>query len=234
MATATDSVNSFSGQSKTCTKCGETKVLADFNRHGISKDGRRPDCRECQRARLRRYIKDNREAHNARSRSYYERNKDHVLAKNRAWDTKNQEKRREIALRHTRKKLATPKGRLSQRMRDSLRKALKCRGGKRKRPTFEMLGYTADDLVRHIEKHFLPGMSWDNIGEWHIDHVVPLSVFNFNSPDDIDFKRAWALSNLRPLWAIDNIMKRDRIDAPFQPSFAFSTGEVPSLPMSRD
>lgn len=69
-------------------------------------------------------------------------------------------------------------------------------------------GYTVWELVRHIERQFHPGMTWENYGEWHIDHVIPLSLFVFDSADHPGFKAAWALANLRPLWAEDNLKKR--------------------------
>jgi hypothetical protein len=61
--------------------------------------------------------------------------------------------------------------------------------------------------------------SWSRAG-WHINHVIPISAFNFSSPEDIDFKKCWALKNLRPLWAKDNFSKNARLDKPFQPSLA--------------
>ena len=61
--------------------------------------------------------------------------------------------------------------------------------------------------MTHLERQFLPGMTWGNRGEWHIDHIVPLASFTFTSPDDPEFRAAWALTNLRPLWAKDNIRK---------------------------
>ena len=67
--------------------------------------------------------------------------------------------------------------------------------------------YTLEELMSHLERQFLPGMTWENKGEWHIDHIVPRSSFEYESPDDPEFKQAWALTNLRPLWAIDNIRK---------------------------
>src|SRR3546814_9626669 len=63
-----------------------------------------------------------------------------------------------------------------------------------------------------LERQFLPGMSWDNRGEWHIDHIRPLCAFEFTSPDDPQFREAWALTNLRPLWARDNLRKGGRLD----------------------
>lgn len=70
-----------------------------------------------------------------------------------------------------------------------------------------LAGYTREQLAMHLERQFLPGMSWDNMGEWHIDHIVPRKSFAYATADDPDFKACWALTNLRPLWAADNIRK---------------------------
>ena len=75
----------------------------------------------------------------------------------------------------------------------------------------ELTGYTVPELRDHIEKQFTPSMTWDNYGtSWHIDHIVPLSSFNFETAEDAGFRRAWSLSNLRPLPAKDNLKKRAR------------------------
>ena len=74
-----------------------------------------------------------------------------------------------------------------------------------------LVGYTCQDLRKHLEKLFKPGMSWDNYGKWHLDHVIPLSFFKFNSEEDVEFKMCWRLENLQPLWAEENMSKGDRI-----------------------
>ena len=81
-----------------------------------------------------------------------------------------------------------------------------------------LVDYNLSKLKRHIQKQFVGGMSWDNYGEWELDHIIPVSAFAFTSKDDIDFKRCWALKNLRPLWRKDNRSKGNKITEPFQPS----------------
>ena len=71
----------------------------------------------------------------------------------------------------------------------------------------DLVGYTCEDLMTHLESQFKGGMSWGNKGKWHIDHIIPRSRFNVNSPEDAEFKECWALSNLQPLWAEDNLRK---------------------------
>lgn len=60
-------------------------------------------------------------------------------------------------------------------------------------------------------------MTWENHGihGWHIDHKIPVSAFKFKKPEDEDFKLCWSLKNLQPLWAFDNISKKNKIDKSF-------------------
>lgn len=73
----------------------------------------------------------------------------------------------------------------------------------------EMVEYTAEELKNHLERQFLKGMKWENYGKygWHVDHIVPVSDFNFTSSEDPEFKACWALGNLRPLWSKENHSK---------------------------
>lgn len=69
------------------------------------------------------------------------------------------------------------------------------------------LGYSIDDLKKHLEKQFDSKMTWDNYGiYWHIDHIIPQSCLPYESMSDINFKKCWSLNNLRPLDAKTNIL----------------------------
>lgn len=83
------------------------------------------------------------------------------------------------------------------------------RGLKAGRRWESIVGYRLADLMTHLERQFLDGMKWDNRADWHIDHIVPLATFKFDGADDPEIRAAWALSNLRPIWASDNIRKSD-------------------------
>lgn len=82
--------------------------------------------------------------------------------------------------------------------------------GKGGRGWQQIVGYTSADLKAHLERQFAKGMTWDNYGDWHVDHIVPVSSFVFSSPEDADFKACWALTNLRPMWAAENVRKSDK------------------------
>lgn len=71
--------------------------------------------------------------------------------------------------------------------------------------TFEQLGYTVDEFVRHVERQFHSGMGWHNMSEWQVDHIVPASSAR-NLEDVIALNQ---LSNLRPMWAEENNKKKN-------------------------
>ena len=94
-----------------------------------------------------------------------------------------------------------------------LRSMLRGVGGKAQRRTEELLGFTLDELKHHLERQFTKGMTWEKLlaGEIHIDHIQPVWSFNVTSVDCPEFRACWALSNLQPLWAHDNLCKQGRI-----------------------
>ena len=97
---------------------------------------------------------------------------------------------------------ATPNGRAIGMMRKHISRMLTVDkiGG-----TEEILGYNRGDFVAHIESIFSEGMTWDNHGEWHVDHKEP--IISFINKDINDPKIINALENLQPLWAFDNLSK---------------------------
>lgn len=103
-----------------------------------------------------------------------------------------------------REKLArNPQLRLIKRIRDRIRVFIKAKGFVKLQSTKEMLGCDYPTLKLHIESQFVPGMSWENMGEWHIDHKKPLSKAQTN--EDVILLNHY--TNLQPLWALENISK---------------------------
>lgn len=76
---------------------------------------------------------------------------------------------------------------------------------------FDILGYTINELYDHLESLFEINMSWDNYGQWHVDHILPISSFNFTTIYCEEFRKCWSLNNLQPLWASDNLSKSNKI-----------------------
>lgn len=81
-------------------------------------------------------------------------------------------------------------------------------GGKSRRSWSELVGYSEDQFIKHIERQFARGMSWENWGSlWHLDHIIPVSSFDVRAIGDAEFLACWALPNLRPLPARENLSK---------------------------
>ena len=79
-------------------------------------------------------------------------------------------------------------------------------GARKTKATFELLEEcSTDELNKHLESLFQQGMSWDNYGEWHIDHIRPCASFDLT--DFEQQKQCFHYSNLQPLWAADNFAK---------------------------
>ena len=77
--------------------------------------------------------------------------------------------------------------------------------------TFNALGYSPEELIKHLESRFHSGMNWNNYGSgWHIDHITPDSWFTYSSMDEQGFKDSWSIDNLQPLWAGPNHSKGNR------------------------
>jgi len=71
----------------------------------------------------------------------------------------------------------------------------------------EYLGCTIEEFMAHIEGEFKEGMTWQNFGEWHIDHIKPLSVKGLTEEEIIE---RFEFTNTQPLWAADNIRKHNK------------------------
>lgn len=214
---------------KTCSKCGEEKQVDQFSKNRKSKDGLYSSCKAC-----------NRNYYNSRKiqySEYYKRNRDKILeyckeyaAKNaerrrevakkwaienrerrlesaRNWCKNNKEKRRAIERRSRKKRKSEPAYIVASAVQSSFGRLI--RRGRSMRFS-EYVDFTPEEFKLHMEALFQPGMTWDNYGEWHVDHIIPKSWFLFDSVEDDTVKLAWSLYNLQPLWAHDNLTKSNR------------------------
>ena len=87
--------------------------------------------------------------------------------------------------------------------------ALRQNGVAKNNPALELLGCTIPQLKEYLESKFQPGMTWENqaINGWHIDHIKPCSLFDLTKEEEQ--KKCFHYTNCQPLWAKDNISKKD-------------------------
>jgi len=183
---------------KKCGKCGKELPLDQFYKKKFScgSIGYRAECKYCTKAMATRWARENPEKIRERDARSYKNN----TKKHRARCSHYIRNRRAI----------DPEFKLITNTRRAINKAL---GRNTKSAhTEELLGCSIEYLRHHLENRFTEGMTWENYGRngWHIDHIIPLSYFDFADPDQQ--KRAWHYTNLRPLWASDNIKKGNKIE----------------------
>lgn len=138
---------------------------------------------------------------------YYENNKEKLIWNAKKWQKENPEKyRKRINRWRIKKRKINPKFHLDTNISPAIYFCLKKRKAGRKWQ--ELVGYTLEDLITHLENQFDNKMNWNNYGSyWVIDHIKPRSLFYYKNPEDEEFQNCWALKNLRPLEKIENIKK---------------------------
>jgi hypothetical protein len=94
---------------------------------------------------------------------------------------------------------------LARALRSRLWWALKRSSKTKKASALGLVGCSVYELMQHLEAQFVPGMSWGNYGEWHIDHIRPCASFDL--ADLAEQKACFHYTNLQPLWAVDNLSK---------------------------
>jgi hypothetical protein len=101
---------------------------------------------------------------------------------------------------------------VAHRMRQRVRDALAWSKGARSwGAIWEIIGCTREQLLDHISGQFQTGMTWENMGDWHIDHIRPCASFDLTDPKQQ--RQCFHFSNLQPLWAADNLAKSDKWEA---------------------
>jgi hypothetical protein len=228
---------------KQCTKCNKLKLQSEFYKVSSKEPIPRGDCIECVKTRIslhsrkpetKKRLKEYNQAYRKvwrqkphvkkKEKEYRERTAICRRAKQREEYQKPDVKERK---RVTSKRRWANDGRfrLTRNFANGVWRALQ--ENKNGRHWEELVGYTLNELKSHIERLFLPGMTWENYGNrgWHIDHIIPVRVFNFGHPDEIDFRKCWELKNLRPLWKDENMRKNGRLSKPFQPSLRLKDGK---------
>lgn len=184
-----------------CVQCDRDKMIAR-NAEKRAAEGRQPRAlyspeeaaerirlRNVERNRRRRQDPEFNAAQLDRKKRWRAVNREHYLATSRAYDAK------QLAENLQR--------RISKNLRHRLRKAML--GETRGISAVRDLGMSIPEFRAYIASLFKPGMTWDNYGEWHLDHKKPLAAFDLT--DDSQVRTACHYTNLQPLWALENQRK---------------------------
>lgn len=167
----------------------------------------------------------NKDNYNKYMREYYHKKKSdsEYISRKREAARKAQAKRKEAVSTYKKEYRAKNKDKIALYMRDrrktninaKLSDNLRCRlkmamrSNAKKGSAVKLLGCSIEDFKIYLSSLFKPGMTWDNYGDWHIDHKKPLSRFDLT--DETQLAEACHWTNLQPLWASENSSKGNRV-----------------------
>lgn len=202
---------------KQCPRCPEPKEFSEFGEDKNRKDGLKCFCKEHHNKQSKEYqdkpeIKEKRKQYREKLenkvkiakylKEYHIENREKRLQKLKEYRDKPENKHKANARQNNRKKTDI-NFKIKLNLRTRICKALN--GNTKSLPTMFLIGCEVDYLMYHIQEKFTDGMSWDNHGLWHIDHIKPCSKFDLTKESEqlICFN----YTNLQPLWALDNLKK---------------------------
>jgi hypothetical protein len=178
---------------KKCTKCGKELPLNQFYKQSLSSGstGYQPYCKNCLKIKSAKWWRDHPEKNRAKSTAWRIKNKSCRII------DKEKQAYNDLCFK------------IKRNIRSAIWRAFN--DNVKTDHTEKLLGCSIEFLRQYLENQFTEGMTWNNYGVhgWHIDHIIPLSYFDFTDPEQQ--KRAWHYTNLRPLWAIENIRKSNKI-----------------------
>jgi hypothetical protein len=159
----------------------------------------------------RHYLK-NREKRLQYFSDWQKDNRDRLNDYHQKWREKNIDKHREYKRKYEKHRKDTdPLYKLITNFRTAIWTVLKESNVDKYGHYFDVLQYTPEELINHLEKQFKDDMTWDNYGIWHVDHKLPITSFDIQEMGDEEFMRCWCLDNLQPMWGEENIRKSNKV-----------------------
>lgn len=191
---------------KRCWKCNVVKQIDAFSKDRTKSSGRSTTCKSCSNQRSKEFREENENYAVDYNKSYYKANETRLKQAAKVYARNNREKLIIARRKYEKFKLQNDQiYKLTRYLRDNLRKGLKKGGLQKNCRTIEILGCTIEEFKLHLEEQFTEGMTWENYGEWHIDHKKPCAAFNLKCESEV--KKCFHYTNHQPLWATENRLK---------------------------
>lgn len=217
-------MNTETGVPKTCKKCGLSKDESEFYIAAWDKTRRRATCILCHK----QYHNDNLDTIKKKRKIYRDTHKELFQARrktdrHRAISRASNLKRRltgKISVYEKEKRKSDPLWRIRKNVSSKISRMLSTNGQHKHASFLKCVPYTLEEMQKHLEKQFEPWMNWNNYGPykvsnwkdddiatwtWSIDHIIPQANLPYSSMLEDNFQKCWALENLRPLNAKQNL-----------------------------
>ena len=187
-----------------CSKCNIEKDLDSY--YFDSYRGKhRSYCKECAKSNSKRYYELNKDERLAKNRDYNKTKKGKLSYKVRQkkWKDNNPE----YYKKYRKEYYSLPINKFKDGVRCCIKSSMRKRGYTKNSRTFDILGCDYETFVAHISKQFKKGMTLDNHGEWHLDHIIPIST----AQTEEEVIKLNHYTNFQPLWAKENLQKSNKI-----------------------
>ena len=180
-------------KTKVCTKCKVEKELSEFHKQAKAKDNLQTQCKVCrgEKGKAYRQIPEVKQYR----KEYLQKNKEHKKEYDKKRYKQNREQIIQSQIEYSKKRYHSDlQYRITNNLRSRLRKALK--GLTKSASTLELLGCSIEHFREHLESQFQEGMTFENYGDWHIDHIRPCVSFDLKDPEQQ--KQCFHYTNLQP------------------------------------
>ena len=190
---------------KWCPSCKSMKSKSFFNKHSSRHDGLQSNCRDCMHMKQKEWSKTPRG--NSKLQKYRKKHRKKLLEYGKQYRKTN---RKELSRKEAERLKYDINFKIRKLMRYIVIGAIKrvSKNNCKYSSTITQIGCTDTFFRDHIESQFQKGMTWDNHGKWHVDHIIPCSKFDLTDP--AQQKLCNHYSNLQPLWAKDNLKKSNK------------------------
>lgn len=189
---------------KYCSQCDTDKDINEFytrNNKPISL------CKVCTRLNVAEYKQSNPDKIKFSKKKHRENNKEYYSNYGKEYRKSNREK---LNRKNNEYKKKRRKEDIGYRLKGSISARIRKSVERKSNSSMELLGCDINFYKEYLKELFTEGMSWDNYGEWQIDHKIPVSSFNLN--DKTEVFRCFNYKNTQPLWAADNLRKSNRVE----------------------
>jgi len=161
----------------------------------------------------KKYYESNKEKISEYYSEWRENKKEHLKEYQKKWREENRDKLRKTKRDYEKnRKDSDPLYKLIANFRTAIWTVLKESNVDKYGHYFDVLQYSPEELINHLEKQFKDDMTWDNYGIWHVDHKSPITSFDIQEMGDEEFMKCWSLDNLQPMWGEENIRKSNKIN----------------------
>jgi hypothetical protein len=212
---------------KTCKTCGVEKPLSEFYKSKKYKNTQYYNsyCKSCNSKQKQQYYQKKREAILARQKEYAAdpKNKEAKLAYMKEYnaDPKNKERRKKYGADpknrekirvqqrkwHKERRQSDPLYKLVCNIRTRISVSITNAGFKKNSKTHKILNCSFEEFMSHLEKQFNSGITWENYGKWHLDHIVPVSL----ASTEEEIIKLNYYKNFQPMWGPENESKSNKI-----------------------